>query len=150
MLDGQINYIRYRTKNLKCSNRGQKRVTFTYTKRLFTIKIIKNQKTSISCINVKRNLDPVDFKKEPKWRFDLGSLEASRLGMLQKYLFITLEIEFGCKYSLSSIWSLSIWEEGRLLLIMKFIIQGVIIFIYGNYFITIKLVFVQKQYISCC
>ena len=24
------------------------------------------RKTSISCINVKRNLDPVDFKKEPK------------------------------------------------------------------------------------
>ena len=30
------------------------------------------------------------------------------------------------------------------------IIQGTIIFIYRNYFITIKLVFVQKQYISCC
>ena len=75
-------------------------------------------KTSISRINIKRYLHPVDFKKGPKWRFDLGNLEASRLGMLQKYLFITLEIEFGCKYSLSLIWSLSIWEEGRLLLII--------------------------------
>ena len=61
------------------------------------------RKTYISCINVKRNLDPVDFKKEPKWRFDLGNLEASRPGTLPKYLFITSEIEFGCKYSLSSI-----------------------------------------------